>query len=237
MNLSDMIPLRKSVRSYENRRVDEATLAKIAAFIEGTRPLDAKIRVHWEFVGREQVRCICPWTTEQSIAIYTEDVPGALENVGFIFQQVDLYIASLGLGACWLGMGRIRGEGRKDGLRFAMLLAFGSPKGEARRRSIAEFRRKALAEISDNEDIRLEPARLAPSSVNSQPWRFTHDGETIHVHCARGMRALALSDMNRIDMGICLAHLYVSHPGSFEFFRAEGVSSPRGCSYTGSLHL
>jgi len=237
MNLAEMIPLRKSVRSYTNEKVDEATLQKIAAFIDQARPLVPGIRVKWEFVGRDKVRCIFPWTAPQSIAIFTSDAPGALENVGFIFQQLDLYLNSLGLGACWLGMGRIRSELQAGGLRFVMMLTFGHPKGEFRRSGPADFKRKPLAEISDTLDSRLEWARLAPSSVNSQPWRFTHEGETIHAHCVRRSLVKTLNDMNRIDMGIALAHTYLAHPDNFRFFRAEGVQSPKGCSYTGSFTL
>ena len=237
MQLKDMIFLRRSVRAFTDEKVDAATLDKIAAFIDAAKPLLGGIRVKWEFVKRDQVRCIFPWTTDYSIAMYTEDAPGALENVGFIFQQADLYIASLGLGACWLGMGRMKGDVQKDGLRFVMMLTFGHPKGSGRRNSISEFKRKSLKEISDTDDIRLESARFAPSSVNSQPWRFTHEGEIIHAHCAKGSLSFAISEMNRVDMGIALAHLYVSSPESFEFFRMKGVSSPKGCSYTGSFRM
>ena len=37
-----------------------------------------------------------------------------LENAGFIFQQVDLYIQSLGLGSCWVGLGRPKGAAVKN---------------------------------------------------------------------------------------------------------------------------
>lgn len=238
MNLAACIPLRKSVRSYTPEPMDDVTLEKIADFIAGAKPLFPEIPFAWRLLSREQVKCICPWTTPQCIAIFTREEPGALENVGFIFQQLDLYLCSLGLGACWLGMGKpVRGIPAEPGMKFVMMIAFGHPRGEAQRKSAAEFKRKSLAEISDTPDERLEGARLAPSSVNSQPWRFTHQDQTIHVHCVRQPLVKMLSDMNRIDVGIALAHVYLTHPDSFAFFRDEGASSPRGCGYIGSFTL
>lgn len=242
MELKELIDQRKSTRSYTGVPVDEATLRDIQTFIAGAKPLYPNIRVGCEIVPREQVKCLCPWTTPQVLAIFTEETAGALENVGFLFQQADLYLNALGLGSCWLGMGRLSAQGvpkQDGGLNFAIMLAFGHPKGPHLRRSRSEFRRKPLSELSDWPDERLEPARLAPSSVNSQPWYFLHEGEAIHAYCAqRGFPGNRfLSDMNRIDMGIALAHLYVANANSFRFFCADSVPTVKGRQYLGSFTL
>lgn len=244
MKLKEMIYKRKSVRSYTNVPVDETMLQKITDFIANIKPLYPDIKVRSEIVDRESVKCICPWTTPQVITIFTEDKEDALVNVGFIFQQLDLYIQSLGLGVCWLGMGKLSTQGivetkSDDDLQFVMMLAFGETKGEALRKSVVEFKRKSLADIADKEDKRLEPARLAPSSVNSQPWYFTHEGDTIHTYCAlQGfLKAKMLGSMNQIDMGIALAHMYVSNEDSFRFFKEAGVKEIKGYAYIGSFTL
>ena len=242
MELKDMIARRKSVRSYTGQPVEENTLERINAYMSQMKPLYPDIRVRGEIVTREQVKCFLPWVTPQLVAVYSEEKEGYLENVGFLFQQLDLYLQSIGLGVCWLGMGRMDAKGvasaLADDLSFVILLAFGHPKGEAQRESLAQFKRKALTEISDQADPRLEPARLAPSSVNSQPWYFTHEGESIHAYCVRRglFKAMALGDMNRIDMGIALAHLYVSNPETFRFFSVDAPKR-KGYGYLGSLAL
>lgn len=239
MNFAAYIPLRKSVRNYTDEPVGREILEKIAAFIEGARPLYPELPFRWQLLERSQVKCFFPWTAPHCIAIYAPDVPGAPENVGFIFQQLDLYLCSLGLGACWLGLGKPAKTvpAEMDGMKFAMMITFGHPRGNARRKGAADFRRMRLSEISDREDLRLEGARLAPSSVNSQPWRFTHEGEILRAHCAKKALALVLNDMNLIDMGIALAHIYLNHPDSFSFFREEGAAPLRGCNYVGSFML
>lgn len=229
MSLSEMIYRRKSTRSFTGVSVDDATVHRISEFFAELKPLYPEIQVRGEIVDREQVRCFLPWTTPQLVAIFSEEKDGYLENVGFMFQQLDLYMQSLGLGVCWLGMGRLDSKGiveerSTDNLKFVILLAFGHPKGEATRQSIAEFKRKKLIEIADKVDENLEPARLAPSSVNSQPWYFTHEGDTIHTYCIRGgLFRKALGDMNLVDMGICLSHMYLSNPDTFRFFKVEEV--------------
>ena len=244
MELKEIIYKRKSNRSYTNIPVDAATIQKIEEFTANIKPLYPNIKVRSEIVNRDSVKCICPWTTPQLISIFTEDKEGALVNVGFIFQQLDLYMQSLGLGVCWLGMGKLSAQGivetkNDDGLEFVMMLAFGQPKGEALRSAVVEFKRKSLTDISDMRDERLEPARLAPSSVNSQPWYFTHEGDTIHTYCAlQGfLKAKTLGDMNQIDMGIALAHLYITNPDTFRFFKAEGVQEIKGYAYIGSFTI
>ena len=240
MELKDMIGRRKSVRSYVSEPVDEATLQEIKDFIAQMKPLEPDIRVGWEIVPASRVKCILPWKAPQLVAIYTEEKDGALENAGFLFQQLDLYLQSRGLGACWLGMGKPEQQlAAKDGLPFCMLLAFGYPEGDALREGPADFKRKTLREIADEPDERLEPARLAPSSTNSQPWYFTHEDGVIHVWrvIRGGLLRRAFERMNRIDMGIALAHLYVAHEESFRFFTPEQPPRRKGYAYTGSVTM
>ena len=229
MTLNEMIFQRKSCRSFTGVPVDPATIETIKAF--PMKPLYPNIRVHWDIVPRNQVKCICPWTTPQLITIYSEEAEGYLENIGFLFQQMDLYLQTLGLGVCWLGMGRMNPRTTTEiaGMKFVIMLAFGYPKGDPLRHDLKGFKRKPMEQITDMPDPRLEPARLAPSAVNSQPWFFAHEGETIHVYCSK--------KGSRLDMGIALAHLYVANEETFRFFKAENVTGLPGYVYTGSVTL
>lgn len=234
MTLNEMIYKRKSCRSFTNVPVDEVLLKSIKTF--PMKPLYPEIKVRWDIVPRNQVKCICPWTTPQLITIYSEETEGWLENVGFLFQQMDLYLQSLGLGVCWLGMGRMNPKTATavEGMRFAIMLAFGHPKGDPLRHDFKDFKRKTPEQIADRVDPRLEPARLAPSAVNSQPWYFTHEGDTIHAYRILDGR---LDYMNQIDMGIALAHLYVANEKTFRFFRAGNPPVMPGYGYIGSVTL
>lgn len=139
MNLNEMIRRRSSCRSFTSVPVADDMLEKIKEL--SIKPLSPDIKVHWEIVDREQVKCICPWTTPQLITIYSEVKDGYLENVGFLFQQVDLWLQSAGLGVCWLGMGKLDPQTARnvDGMEFVIMLAFGHPKGKFLREYILKM--------------------------------------------------------------------------------------------------
>ena len=229
MTLKEMIYQRKSCRSFTGVPVDTEMIEKILSF--EMKPLYPEIKVRMDVVGRDNVKCICPWTTPQLIAIYSEEAEGYLENIGFLFQQMDLYLQTLGLGVCWLGMGRMNPKTttQVEGMKFVIMLAFGHPKGDQLRHDGKGFKRRPMDKITDQADPKLEAARLAPSAVNSQPWYFTHDGGTVHVYCSK--------KGSRLDAGIALAHLYVENEKTFRFFRAENVQEIPGYAYIGSVTL
>lgn len=230
MTLHEMIYHRKSCRSFTGKPVDAEEIEKILSL--EMKPLYPEIKVRMDIVSRNNVKCICPWTTPQLITVYSEETEGYLENIGFLFQQMELYLQTLGLGVCWLGMGRMNPKTTAEeveGMKFVIMLSFGIPKGNQLRHDIKSFKRRSLEQIADRADPRLEPARLAPSAVNSQPWFFSHEGDTIHVYCAK--------KGSRLNIGIALAHLYVANEETFRFFKAENVSVVPDYDYIGSVIL
>ena len=240
MNLNEMITRRRSVRKYDQKPVNKEQLDQIMAFCQTAHPLYPDIKVKANLVSKEDVRFYLPWKAPHLLAVYSENKPGFLENVGFIFQQVDLYIQSLGLGCCWMGLGKLRSpEDPPVGMEFVILIAFGYPDNIPLRSGAQDFQRKSMSDISDLDDPRLEPARLAPSSTNSQPWYFIHDGKAIHAYCNEQgiLRHKMLGTMNRIDMGIALAQMYVANADTFRFFHADSPVSMKGCRYTGSFEI
>lgn len=238
MELKDMIYTRRSVRKFADEPLQEQELMRIRQAFSQMKPLYPTIRIRWEILEKEQARLYLPWKAPYLIAIYSEKEEGYCENVGFLFQQMDLYLQSIGLGSCWVGLGKPRLISQEDGMEFVVLLAFGRAPGVALRAKPEDFRRKSLAEIADTQDDRLEPARLAPSSTNSQPWFFTHEEDAIHAWCSQAglFKHAMLGTMNRIDMGIALAHLYVANPGSFRFFLTQQPKRD-GYRYMGSFTL
>ena len=229
MTLQEMIFHRKSCRSFTLKPLEPEMIEKVMSF--EPKPLYPEIKVRMDVVSRDKVKCICPWTTPQVITIYSDETEGYLENIGFLFQQMDLYLQTLGLGVCWLGMGKMnpKSASEVEGMKFVIMMAFGYPKGDQLRYDLKGFKRKSLEQIADRVDPKLEPARLAPSAVNSQPWYFTHDGDTTHVHC--------INKGSKLDAGIALAHLYVANEETFRFFKAEKVPEVTGYTYIGSCRI
>lgn len=240
MQLKDVIYRRKSFRSYSKEQLAPQTLLNIENFIENARPLFPCTRFSWNIVGADKVKNVQHWRAPHNIVMFADTSTESLVNIGFIFQQVELYIQSLGLGSCWLGMGKLDSDKieKADNMKQVMMLAFGETENESFRKNKAEFKRRTLAEIADTEDPRLECARLAPSAVNSQPWYFVHDGGTFHVYCVeKYLRKIVLGNMNKIDIGIALAHIYMENKETFEFSVQKKYPEVKGYYYIGSFKI
>ena len=239
--LCEMIPRRRSVRSYTQEPVGEEQLAQIRTFMDGLKPLFPEAATQARIIPTEEAAFLQKWRNPQFFAFYAPKTDEGLMNVGFMYQQLDLYLQSLGLGTCWVGLGTPVDTIHKppEGMKLAVMMAFGHPDKAPERTQEADFKRRKPAEISDIPDARLEAARLAPSATNSQPWAFLHEGETIHVYREKLslIKARTHGRMNLIDTGIALAHLYVSHPATFRFQRLAEHPEKTAYIYMGSVTL
>lgn len=220
MDLNDIIYKRQSVRKFKEKQLSEDILNDIKCFINNAKVLNPNIDWSYDIVGRENVKTLQRFKTPHYLLLFSETKENYLENIGFIFQQVDLYLQSRGIGSCWIGMGSPKDyENPNPGQEFIILIVFGYPENQLYR-ELTQFNRKLVCDISDKRDSKLNPARYAPSSTNSQPWYFLHVGEN-RYNVYRNKRRLSLNKkielMNRIDMGIALAHMYIANPESFKF--------------------
>jgi hypothetical protein len=235
--VKDDIAKRKSTRKYDMKALDESLLNDIKEHVKTIKPLYEHIRYEYSFVTEAEVKNILQVKAPHYIIISSEPTEGYLTNIGFIFQQMSLYLTSIGLGSCWLGMAKPT-EKIDTALEFVIVLAFGKALDSPYREN-DQFKRKSLAQISDSADIRVEPARLAPSAVNSQPWYFVSDGDTLHLYCIKSglLKGLIYNRLNKIDVGIALAHLYVSNPSTFAFTKIGNPPQVKGYYYIGSVKL
>ncbi|MBC7765305.1 MAG: nitroreductase, partial [Hyphomonadaceae bacterium] len=203
---------RKSIRKYEQDPLEESTLTAIADFVKGLKPLFADIKTQMNIVGHKDVKILMPIKAPHYLMVYAEKKEGYLTQVGYMLQQVDLFLSANGIGSCYLGMAQPAIA--DTSLEFVMILAFGHAKDAVHRANISEFNRKELSKITDisNLEALLEPVRLAPSASNGQPWFFTGDQNVIHAFCNKPnmIKALLYEKMNKVDMGIALYHLEVA---------------------------
>ena len=239
--LNDTIYTRRSCRSYDKTQLDDECLSDIRKFIESAGRLHPDIEFSYDILESSNVRTLMPWTAPYYIAIYSKPLDDYYENIGFIFQQVDLYLQSIELGSCWVGMGKPK----KDKLEehpdedFIILLAFGKT-SHSKRSSKDDFNRLNLNDISDQEDEGLLPVLYAPSAMNSQPWYFTHNSDGSYNVYRRNLNILkrkVIGYMNKIDIGIALAHVYVANATSFDYYYDAKSHELYGYTYVGSFRI
>lgn len=210
--LYDIIFKRRSIRKYDLDSLDIDTINEILTFSRELRPLYAHIQTEIKLVSHKDIRNLLPIKAPHYLIIFSEEKDGYLTNAGFMFQQMDLFLSLKGLGSCWLGMAKPSKEIIKHSqLGFVIILAFGKPEGELHRKSLSEFKRKPLENITNcvNEEELLEPVRLAPSASNGQPWFIKKDGNRVYIYCVKQnpIKSMIYSKMNKIDIGIAIYHL------------------------------
>ena len=205
---------RRSVRKFEKgAHVSPEELAALEEFFTRLEPLFPDIKTAFRIVRREETDC--RWG-EYAVLLFCEKKEGYLENIGYMGQQIDLWLTENCLGSCWYGMASSKTPPPED-MDFAILLSFGKSGVDDFRKSREEFQRKDLSKTLEGQASgpllsALEDARFAPSACNSQPWRVTVDGNCLSVcrksdsPLAKVVKKLALY-YNRMDIGIYLYFL------------------------------
>ncbi len=239
-DLYEAIFRRKSVRKYAPGKLDPAMMEKVVAHLAELKPLFPEIRTELKVMTNQEVKGMFKVDAPHFLAFFSEVREASPTNAGFMMQQMDLFLSAHGIGSCWQGGPKpIRESMKVSKFEFVTLLAFGPPAEDIHRKSISEFKREPLANISEVKgyDDLLEPARLAPSGMNNQPWFFTGGNGSIHVSYAKSM---AVDRMNQISSGIALCHmrLAATHSGrkvEFRNDRSADANPPKKYSYVATM--
>lgn len=228
-DLYEYIFKRRSTRKYEMAPLAGELILEIQKYISAVSPLYPDIKVEYKI--SDMVKGVFSVKAPHYLVISSESKPGYLMNAGFIFQHVDLFLASKGLGSCWLGMARPpkKADGELD---YVIAIAFGKP-AESPHRELSQFKRKPLPEISKGSDERLICAQLAPSATNSQHWFFVCEQESIHCYLKKlnAVQAMIYSNMNQIDIGIAIAHLSIATKHFQKDFSFSKKAAPEVSGY------
>lgn len=227
--LFDVIKIRKSIRSYSNEPIDDEILNKIQNYIDNlTNPFNKKIYIKIVKTDNSLKNRLGTYGVVKNpkyfLVAYCEDKPFFLEALGYTLEKVILYCTSLDLGTVWLGGTFNRSMFSKAiNLKSGYIIPAVSPFGYAADKKTAlgslfgknHSKREPFSSLFFKNDFltpmtklqagvykdALEAVRLAPSSLNSQPWRVVLNDEGLHFYATKD------KPMNKIDMGIAFCHL------------------------------
>lgn len=223
-----MIFKRKSFRRFnQDLKLSNNELSDINDKIKRLIPLIDNIDVKYRIVKREETTCK---RGEYCLLIYSEQKDGFLLNIGYMFEQLDLYLASKDIGACWYGMGKTQ-ESEYKNLKFVIMIALGKSEAKDFRKDYKKCRRKDINEIwtgvSGLDDI-AEIVKYAPSACNTQPWRVICEKDKLKIYRTTNIKSIMPKDKvpfyNSIDMGIFLYFLeltFIYNNISFERYLAK----------------
>lgn len=214
-----MIFKRKSFHIFKDKlNISAAELSNIAEIFKILKPLDEEIITGYRIVPAGETSC--KRGEEYCILLYSEKKGDYLRNIGYIGEQLDLYLASLNIGALWFGIGKTD-SGKYNGLDFVIMIAIAKMEESQFRKDMFKSKRKSPEQIWEGSSYQgiLDIVRFAPSACNTQPWKVVAEENKLTVYRykqpgKRGiMPAAKVAYYNRIDMGIfllflelCLAH-------------------------------
>lgn len=215
MDLYNAIYNRKSIRNYDKRTVDDDLLKHVLEFARGLISLHGE-QVEYRMIERVQIKktqaLFCP-QAPYFLTLYSVLGEGCEENAGYLMQQVSLYMAVKGLGSCFTGV--LLQYDPVPGKVPLITLAFGWAKTKHLYREEDAADRLSMKTLCTMKEVPeqavlevIKAARLAPSSFNSQPWRFVIYSNRVHIfyHCRNANKGKEIGRLNRVDMGIMLAN-------------------------------
>ena len=207
----DMIFKRKSFhlfRDIGNEKLSQEELDGISVFFDKIIPLNKDIRVKFVIDKNNNT---CMRGQEYCVLMYSEIKDNYLQNIGYMGEQLDLYLVSKNIGSLWYGIGHAK-ERKYDGLDYVIMIALKKVDSPLKfRKDMFASKRKPLEEIWQG-DAYLDIAnivRFSPSACNSQPWLVKATKEKIDVYRYKGGRRGIMPKnkvdfYNQIDIGIFL---------------------------------
>lgn len=211
----DMIFKRKSFhlfRNIGNQHITDDEINDIYKIFNTLKPLHKDIKVKIKITKDNNN---CHRGQEYCILFYSEKKDNYLQNIGYLGEQLDLYLVSKNIGTLWFGIGKVK-ENEYDGLDFVIMMAISKVDSEEKfRKDMFKSKRKTIEEIWQG-DKYLDIAnivRFAPSACNTQPWKIISSNNKLEVYRYKksGKRGIMPVDKviyyNQIDIGIFLYFL------------------------------
>ena len=228
----EMIQKRKSVRSYDGRGLRAKDKAALEQYIQTvSNPFD--IPVEFRLLRAKEHKLTSPVIVGEKyyIAAKLSKCKNFEIGYGYSFESMCLYAESLGLGTVILAgtLSRSAFEeamkvGEDEVMPAATPVGYPAPKRSVRetlmRKGVKADERIPFEKLFFKESFEsgltkekagifadaLEMTRWAPSAANKQPWRAVVTGNTVHFYENKTLKDNALGDIQKVDMGIALAH-------------------------------
>ena len=224
---------RSSVRSFLPTGLKEEDEKKFVEFLSEMNEIYHGIRVKYVKEGFQEVAKgfigsygKIDGAEAYLVCLAEKNTPYKDEKVGYMGEAAVLEAMSMGISSCWV-TGTYKKEDVakqidvKDNEYIKSVVAIGYAKEKKKlsekvlKTIVSSEKRKTLEKLCDGgvDDnwpdwvkTALETARLAPSAINRQPWRFKVEGNEISIYLAdeKGDKA-----SKKLDCGIAMLHLEV----------------------------
>lgn len=137
------------------------------------------------------------------------------ERVGYYGEQLVLFVQTLGLNTCWVGLSYRKvpeayNVGKDEKLVCMIALGYGETQG-------VSHKIKDVEDVSNASDITpswfkrgVEAALLAPTAVNQQKFSFEYVGVKDNWHIVKERKGFSIIGYTGIDLGIVKCHFMIA---------------------------
>ena len=136
------------------------------------------------------------------------------ERVGYYGEHLVLFVQTLGLNTCWVGLSYSKVPGTyvlDEGEKIACYIAIGYGETQGVGHKI-----KTVEQVSNASDITpswfkkgVEAALLAPTAVNQQKFSFEYVGMSNNHHQVRAKKGFSMIGYTQMDLGIAKYHFEI----------------------------
>ncbi len=232
MSIKELIKRRRSVRTFDEKPLSETDRNKLMGYaLNADNPFGVPVEFRLLDVKASGLSSPVIVGAREYLAAKVMKTENFEVAFGYSFEKICLDALSIGVGTVMLAASLSRSAFEKamelsDGevMPLASPVGYPSDKMSIRetlmRKALRADKRKSSDELfffknfenslTENEAgdyvEALEAVRLAPSAGNGQPWRIVVDGDKIHFYEAKSMKDSPLGDIQKLDVGIAIAH-------------------------------
>lgn len=260
-SIKDVIKNRKSVRTFAKKPLKDEDLRKIESYVKTIEnPFGVPVEFRILDAKERSIDSSVIAGADVYVAAKVSRVKNCEIAFGYSFEEFCLYAASIGLGTVMMAATFSRKTAEKAvELGDNEVLPAVSPIGyPAEKRSVRDamirkavkadkrlpfgqlffeetFGRPLKEESAGRFAWPLAMVRLAPSAANKQPWRAVVSGDNVYFYEKKTIAESPLGDIQKVDMGIALAHFDLTCKedgigGRFEIHDPQ-IAAPEGTEY------
>ena len=141
----EMIFKRKSFhifRNVGNESIGEYELNDIQNAYSAFTPLNPEIKTAIRIVSEKDTNC--KRGGEYCVLLYSEKKDGYLQNIGYLGEQLDLYLVSRNIGTLWFGIGKTKEEPFED-MEFVIMFSIRKISDDSKyRKDMFKSKRKSV---------------------------------------------------------------------------------------------
>ena len=248
----EVIPLRRSRRRFDSTELEPGVAQQLRALCADFRPF-AEVRSELTTGSADDIlRGIAgsygkvKGATALIAFVGNMDDPHVQEKLGYTGEGIILEATAMGLATCWVGgffrpgvAASVVGIASNEKVLAVTPVGHAPEQLSLEERSMTGFgrnhQRKPLSQLVSGlgpadwpqwMKAGLEAARLAPSAINRQPWRFHLEPDSITVSADNARLDFFVS--KRLDCGIAMLHIEVGAlscgvRGKWELLPSPGV--------------